>query len=159
MADKLSISIEGAKAVRDALYNLPDNLVGKGGTAVRASVRKAAKLVRDRAAANLTEVIARANIGPEESTGLLVDSLVVSRYKSNLTEGEQQVVRIQSKKYPDDETGETTTTQVGRLLEYGSEKREPMPWMFPAFMETKEEAVNVMLTELEKRLAKIWSKV
>ena len=151
----LKITLRGAEKVRDALFNLPENLVGKGGTAVRASVRKAAKLIRDRAAVNLEAQISQPNIGPEETTGLLVDNLVVQKGKAPSENGERQVVKIRSKEYPSG----ATTTQVGRLLEYGTEKREPMPWMRPAFESSKEEAAQLMIDELDRRLAKIWRSI
>jgi HK97 gp10 family phage protein len=48
---------------------------------------------------------------------------------------------------------------VGKMLEYGTSKRQPMPWMRPAFHAKKGEATKVMAEELLKGIDKLERKL
>lgn len=150
----MSIRIEGADKLLAALRALPKELQQGGGNAVRNSVRKAANLVKDQVVQNLDAIIAQPNQdGREESTGFLRENIKVTRGK--IPNGERFSVRISGKRYPGHDA---TAVQVGRQLEYGTEKREALPYMRPAFEQTKEAAAMLMVNELEKRIAAIWKR-
>ena len=48
---------------------------------------------------------------------------------------------------------------VGKMLEYGTPKRQPMPWMRPAFHAKKDEAAKVMADEVLKGIARLEKKL
>ncbi len=153
--------IEGLAGVLDTLKRLPPEIVSKRGGPVRAALNKAARMVQKQVIANLDGVIAQDNAGAEEkSTGLLRKNIVVTR-SSRQKFGERYTVRVRNKAYPPKSEGakKFTTAQNARLLEYGTEKRQPYPFIRPAFEAKKGEAVQVFADELNKRLATIIRKL
>jgi HK97 gp10 family phage protein len=156
------VKVEGADRVLKLLRDMPKEFSDKAGRAVRSSVRAAAKLIEAEVVANLGAVIADPNVGGvDASTGLLRNSIKTT--KRQVRTGESYVVRVSNKKYPkrpgaEDDEQEVSTPQVARLLEYGTEKSQPHPFIRPAFEAKKEEAVRLMISESEKKLQKIVDK-
>lgn len=155
-----SVRIEGRANLVNVLGSLPPEVQKQGGNIVRAGVRAGANVILDQALQNLDQVIAQPNAsGADESTGLLRKNVVVSRGKMQGQKGERYLVRIRPKRYTDAKGAKVTTTQVGRLLETGSEQREAMPWMRPAFESKKMEAAQTMVTTVSDRLDKLISRL
>lgn len=160
-----SFKIEGLEGVLKTLQELPPEIVSKRGGPVRSALRKAAVLMQKEAQANIQKIIDTPNIGGENtSTGLLKKSIIVKRTKPPTGKnGERFIVAIKQRViYPGqaaDVKNKTTATQVGRLLEYGTEKRQPMPWLRPAFDAKKVEAVTIFSDTLKKRLDGIVKKL
>jgi len=151
---KTSVRIEGADKLLKALRDLPKEFAGKGGNAVRAGVRAAAKVVQAELLTNLDQVIAEPNIGGvDESTGLLRESVRVTKRK--VPNGESQIVRVSNRKYPSG----ATTAQVARLLEYGTENMTAKPFIRPAHEAKKEEAARLMVEDAQRRIDKVWKGV
>lgn len=153
--------IEGLANVLDTLKRLPPEIVSKRGGPVRAALNKSARMMQKQVIANLDAVIAQGNVGGEErSTGLLRKNIVVTR-SSRKQNGEAYSVRVRNKAYPklSENAKRFTTAQNARLLEYGTEKRQPYPFIRPAFEAKKAEAVQVFTDELNKRLAAIIRKL
>lgn len=148
------VKIEGLAGVLETLKQLPPEVVSKNGGPVRSALRKAAKVLQQRALENLDAVIAAnaAKYPQEQSTGLLRKNLVLTRGRRNNFNGESMLVRIRQKKYPGRSGRGATTAQVGRLLETGSEHQPPNPYMAPAFAAKKDEAVAVFVAELRTKL-------
>lgn len=156
----VSVKIEGAEQLLRALRELPAEFVDKGGRAVRAGVRTAAKVVQTEVVANLDQIIAEPNVGgKDESTGLLRESIKVS--KRRVPSGESYAVRVSNKRYPEEpgaESSPPTTAQVARLLEYGTEATPPKSFIRRAFEAKKEEAARVMVEDAQKRIDRIWKR-
>jgi len=163
MADN-AFHIEGLDGVLDALRALPKEVSQKNGGPVRRVLRKAANLIRDEAKRNVSRIVAAPNIGGADvSTGTLEKSISVVRGRPHRTlNGERMMVLIPkrrryavAKRTP---SGISVAT-VGRMLEYGTEKRKPMPWMRPAFHAKKSEAVQLVVRELPRDIARVATKL
>ena len=150
-----SVRLRGADNLIDLLRALPAEVSKQGGNIVRTSVRNAAKIVQSAVLANLDAIIAEPNVGGSDlSTGTLRESIGVRRGKMDAGQkGERYRVSVKrGAKYPPEKGDGVTAAQVLRLLEYGTEKRAPMPIVRPAFEATKQQAAQSMVDEVSKRL-------
>jgi HK97 gp10 family phage protein len=154
------VRIHGLVEVQKMLTALPHELKAQGGAAVRNALRKAARVLLVQAKANLQQIIDTPNVDGETSktTGLLQKNVVVSRGRPTAGTGEVMLVRVRKKSYPAERGARVSTLRVGSLLEQGTEKRQPMPWMRPAFDTKKEEAVAVFTDDVLKRLRRVYAK-
>ena len=158
------VRIEGLRGVLDTLKQLPPEIVSKSGGPVRFALRKAANVLRKEAQANVQRIIDAPNADgdPSDSTGLLKKSIIAGRNKLPPgIKGERFVVRVRTNRasYPDDRGKNRTAVQIGRQLEYGTEKRRPMPWMRPAFDAKKHAAVQTFVDEVKKRTQVVIDKI
>lgn len=154
--------IEGLEPVLRTLDSLPNELVNKRGGPVRSALQKAAKMIQVEEQRRLQGIIDRGNANgePTESTGLLKQNIIVKRGRLGGGEkGELYSVKVRRKAYPAGKGKRVTTPQVARLLEYGTEKRPPMPFIRPAFEATKAKVAPLFVAELDKRLAGIVRKL
>lgn len=154
--------IEGLEGVLETLQELPPEVASKKGGPVRFALRKAAVVLQKEAQQNIAKIIAdpnRPNPG-RKSTGTLSKNVVVTRskFKAGIN-GERFIVRVRRKLYPGQLGRGVTTKKVGALLEYGTERREPMPWMRPAFDTKKREAVATFARELPKKIEAVLKKL
>lgn len=161
-----TVTIEGLDDVLRRLRALGAEASKRGGP-VRAAVRKGAVVIQKEAQANVLRIVATPNIGGGDvSTGLLEKSIKPIRMKAMRggERGESFLVTVPRRaRYPISKrtpSGIGVAT-VGKMLEYGTSKRQPMPWMRPAFHAKKDEAAKVMADEvlngiekLEKKLAR-----
>lgn len=160
-----TVKIEGLDGVLKTLRELPPEVVSKNGGPVRSALAKAARMMRDEAAANVQKIIDAPNIGESqtESIGLLKKSIQARRGRLKGEKGELYVVRIKPKQmYPDkfqDKRNSVSAAKVGRQLEYGTEKRMPMPWLRPAFDAKKGQVITLFVSELNKKLGAIVRKL
>lgn len=151
-----SVRIEGLTGVLEALKSLPPEIVSKRGGPVRRALRKAAGILRDEAKANVRRIIDDPNQDNDDrSTGLLLLSIMAKRSKLPPgVNGEKFVVGIKRGQfYPQFRQGngkKVSAVQVGRLLEYGTEKRRQMPWLRPAFDAKKQVALDTFVAEVKK---------
>lgn len=159
--------IEGLEGVLKSLQDLPKEISQKRGGPVRSALRKGANVIRKQAQANVKQITATPNVGGGDySTGLLAKSITVVRGRPHKTlNGERMFVLVpRRRRYPISKRTPTgiPVVMVGRMLEYGFNvtkkgrtfKRDPMPWMGPAFHAKKTEAVNVTIAELKKGIDK-----
>lgn len=149
-----SVRIEGLAGVLEQLQALPAEIVSKAGGPVKLALKKAAELLRDEAKRNVRRIIDTPNAGGDDkSTGLLLLSIVSGRSKPPPgVKGERYAVRILSRqKYPETRGKGLTAVQIGRQLEFGTEKRPPIPWLRPAFDEKGREALQLFSDELRRR--------
>lgn len=156
----VTVKLEGLKGVLDTLKSLPPELVSQNGGPVRLAARKALVPMREDAKANIRAIVEAPNKDglPSQSTGLLEKNIVISRAKPKQN-GERFLLRIRRKKYPNTGAKTVTTPQVGRLLEYGTEKMQPHPWLRPAFEKDKAGALTIFTDELNKGIARIVKKL
>ena len=150
-----SVRIEGLDDVLRRLKALGPEASKRGGP-VRSAVRKAAVVIQKQAQANVQHIVATPNIGGQDySTGTLRKSVRVMRQKARNdgVKGESYIVTVPRRaRYdisPRTPSGIGVAT-IGKMLEYGTAKRQPMPWMRPAYHAKGGEAVTVMRDELLK---------
>lgn len=150
-----TVHLEGLRGTLDMLKRLPPELVSKSGGPVKLALKKAAEVLRDAARANVQRIIDEPNLDeqPSKSTGLLKKSIVAARGKMPPgLKGERYSVRIRkNQKYPETRGEGLTAVQIGRQLEEGTERRDPKPWLRPAFDEKKQAAVDTFVTEVNRR--------
>jgi len=154
-----TVRIVGLEGVMKTLRELPPELVSKRGGPVRAALRKASLLLVQESKRNLQTIIDTPNLdgGLTKSTGILKASIITAR-DSKMRGGERYYVRVRRTKYPADRTSKTATG-VGALLEHGTETRQPMPWMRPAYDAKKYEAAQFFPREIKAQLDKIVKKL
>lgn len=150
-----TVRIEGLTGTLDMLRNLPPELVSKNGGPVKLALMAAARVLQAQAQANVQAIIDEQNVDGVDSktTGLLKKSIRVARARMpSGVKGERAGVFVNSRnKYPENRAKNGYAVQVGRQLEYGTEKRDAKPWLRPAFDSKKEEATATFVSEVNKR--------
>lgn len=164
MPNRQAFDIQGLDGVLRKLQALPKEVTQKRGGPVRSSLRKGAHVIRKQAQANVRQIVATPNKGgQDESTGTLEKSIRVIRGKPHKTlNGERMFVLVpRRRRYPISKRTPSgiNVALVGRMLEYGTTKRRPMPWMGPAFHAKKMEAVTTIVRELNKGIDRIVKKL
>lgn len=158
---KMDLTVTGMDGVLDTLKSLPAEVVSKRGGPVKSALRKGAQVIRKQAAANLQSAInGMDDEGQRYSTGLLLKNLVVTRGKPPIGgNGERYLVRVRRKAYPDRSGKPVTTLKTAHIMEYGSVKQAPEPWLRPAGIARAQEAVNVATAELTRAIDRIVKKL
>lgn len=159
-----AFEISGLDDVLKRLQALPKEVVQKRGGPVRKVARNAVHIIRDEARQNVERIIATPNIGGDDvSTGRLVKSIRTVKGRSHKTlNGERYMMLIPRRaRYPISQRTPTgmPVAMVGRMLEYGTARRQPMPWARPAFHAKKGEAVRYVQTNLPKEIDKVVKKL
>lgn len=154
---KITMNVQGLNGVLDTLQALPADVVSKRGGPVKLALAKGARLIRDQAKTNLKAAIAH---NGSQSTGLLEKNVIASRGKAPIgTKGERYLVRVRRKAYDGDKIGKrqkagkrVTTHKTASLLEYGSSHQPATPWLRPAVQQKGEAAINVITSDLKRRI-------
>jgi len=147
---KVEFTIVGIPGIIRTLNSLPAEVVSKKGGPVKAALAKGARLVRDEAKANLQRSI---NLRGADSTGTTVRSVIASRGKApNDGSGERYLVRVKKRTFENAKGFKTNTLMTANLLEYGSGHQAPTPWLRPAVSAKGKEAIDVMVSDLLRRL-------
>lgn len=158
---KTFVDVSGLDDVLRMLQQLPAEVVSKRGGPVKLALKKGATVIYKQADINL--MLATQGLVSDDkqySTGLLRKNLIVSRGKEPVgSKGERYLVRVRRKSYPDRKGEVTTTLKTAQILEYGSSKQQPDPWIRPAFESKAEEAIRVISDDLRERLDKIVKKL
>lgn len=159
-----AFDIQGLDDVLKRLQELPKEVVQKRGGPVRKVARNAVHIIRDQARRNVERIIATPNIGgDDESTGRLVESIRTVKGRSHKTlNGERYMMLIPRRsRYPISQRTKTgmPVAMVGRMLEYGTARRQPMQWARPAFHAKKGEAVQYVQRELPREIDKVVKKL
>jgi HK97 gp10 family phage protein len=156
------VKIIGLEGVMRTLQQLPAEVVSKGGGPVRSALAKSARMIRDDEQRRLQAIIDAPGADPAaaESTGLLKKNIVAKRGRlAGGEKGELYSVGVRRKSYPAAKGKRVTTPQVARLLEYGTEKRLPLPFIRPAFEANKGKVLSLFTAELNKKLGAITKKL
>jgi HK97 gp10 family phage protein len=133
---KAEVKLSGADVV-GMLQKLPPEIVSKRGGPVLRALRKGAKVIERAEKQHLESQL------EDESTGLLMKNIVVSRGEApSGGKGERVLVRIRRKAYPDRNGHTVTTLQSAQLKEYGSSKQAPQSFIRRAFTEKAAEAIT-----------------
>jgi HK97 gp10 family phage protein len=158
---KVEMQLQGLEGVLATLKSLPAEVVSNKGGPVKNALKDGAYVIHAKALENLKKSTA----GPL-TTGLLVESLIVSRGKAPKSgKGERYLVRVKKKGYAGRSEGKgkklkgVTTLQTANLLEYGSSTQPAEPWLRPAFQATAQQAIKTTEASLVKRLNAIVKKL
>jgi len=163
---KTTVDIQGLDGVLETLKSLPPEVVSKRGGPVARAVRKGAIVIRDAARARLRAVTSTpGKTGINYGQGISAEHVIVKRGKPKYISegGELYYVSVKSKIH----TGSKgifrkrpiKTNDIAFILEYGTSKQPPEPWLVPAFEATKEKAISVTVTELNKDIERIAQKL
>ena len=150
---RVEVKLTGLDGVLETLQRLPPEVVSKNGGPVKSALCKGALVILAQEKAILQTVIAsQTATGEQESTGLLMKSLVASRGKAPTGgKGERYLVRVKRKTYAKKTKGKPTTTlKTAQLLEYGSSHQPAEPFIRPAFASKAREAISTIERELVK---------
>lgn len=148
-----TVRVAGLDGVLERLQALPAAVGAKGGGPARAALAKGARVFRDQAIAN----------APRD-TGLLQESIVARRdsrppWMVGASEAYYVGVRRKARRYANTKrnrgkgrAGKTYfvdgTAFYWLFLEFGTEKMAARPFLRPAFESRKEDALNVIVTEM-----------
>lgn len=147
-----TVRVTGLDGVLERLQALPAAVGAKGGGPARAALAKGARVFRDQAIAN----------APRD-TGLLQESIVARRDSRPGMAGASEAyyvgVRRKARRYANTKrnrgkgrAGKTYfvdgTAFYWLFLEFGTEKMAARPFLRPAFESRKEDALNVIVTEM-----------
>ena len=148
-----SQALHGVDDLLAKLKSLPPEIVSKRGGPVKSALRKGGVVIQRAARAQLAQITVRPDADGYVSTGTLAQSVVVRRDPRPQRAGanERYRVLIARRKYPDG----TRTVATGRYLEFGTEQRPPTPWMTPAYFGARQEALDTVVTELERSIQRI----
>lgn len=166
---RVELQLRGVEGIIETLRSLPPEIVSKSGGPVKLALKKGANVIREEAARNLRAAIER---GGSQSTGLLEKSLIVSRGKPPIgSKGERYLVRVKRKAYDQAKLTKketrgnpknrkrVTTLQTANLLEYGSAHQPATPWLRPAVQAKGQETINVIVSDLNRRIDLIVKKL
>lgn len=168
MADRFEM--QGLAGVLKTLQELPPELVGKSGGPVLRALQKSAEVIRAQARANLQSIISSPNQrsgpgggpAPNNSTGLMVRSIQRRRVRMEKGKGERVEIGFPNRvRYDPARAGQEyrRVRDVAWMLEFGTERRPPMPFMRPAFAAKGREAADMFTTEIQRQIALIQKKL
>lgn len=148
----IEFKLTGVDQTLALLQSLPPEIVSKRGGPVKAALAKGARFLRDHVKTRLSAAIA---VNGQESSGLLLSSIIASRGKMQSGEkGERYLIRVKHKRYV--RKGQTVTTrQVGAHLEYGTSQQPATPWMRPTLLSHGQETINLVTADLNQRIARV----
>jgi hypothetical protein len=147
---KVEVNIRGIDGVLATLKSLPAEVVSKRGGPVKLALAKGARLLRDHAKDNFRRSAA---VGGADSTDTTVNNIIASRGKAPIgTKGERQLVRVKRKAFVNAHGAKTTTRKAAQLMEYGSSTQPAYPWLRPAVQRRGTQVIDVITTDLLKRL-------
>lgn len=152
---KTTVNVSGLDDVIDTLQRLPERVVSRKGGPVKLALKKGAQLIRDEEKSRLRALLNEQ--GGNDTTGLLERNIIASRGKRPNFRGERYVVRVKRKIYPPKVNQKETvsTIKVAQIFEYGSEHQPARPYIRPAFQAKAMQAIEVIRTDLLKRIDKL----
>lgn len=166
---EMRLDVQGMEGVLATLNSLPAEVVSKRGGPVRSAALAGINVIKRRAQQNLNKVTAnqRGTMKQKElrqiarSTGLTAKNIITQRKKPPFgTKGERYLLTVRYKAHPN----YTQNRYRGRpihfndiafMLEYGTSNQPAEPWLRPAYLATKEQAVVTFQTTLLRRLDKV----
>lgn len=147
---KVDFTVTGIPGIIRTLNSLPAEVVSKKGGPVKLALAKAARLMRDEAKSNLQRSI---ELRGADSTGTTARSVIASRGKAPSDgNGERYLVRVKKRAFVNARGQKVSTLMTANLLEYGSARQAATPWLRPAVMSKGHEAIDVMVTDLSRRI-------
>lgn len=156
-------TMKGLDGVLDRMKTLPAEIVSKKGGIIAPALRKGGQVIQKQAQANVRAVTSNTVAAGYTNTMTLEKAIVVRRDPNPQRSGAAERYRVviaRGRKYPGGRLNKKggkplTAVMTGRWLEYGDEKQPAEPWMTPAYMSTREKALNTVVEEIGSRLQKV----
>lgn len=177
----VEMKLTGIDGVLETLKRLPPEVVSKRGGPVRAALRKGAMVIVKQARSNFRDAVdLPGKTGITDSTGFTEKQIVakrkrpppgvnggkyivtvnyvdhpsglLSRRKSRAAAGSKRKARKRTPK-------PIKANDIAFIMEVGSSKQPATPWLRPAFNAKAAEAINVIQTELLRRVNLIVAKL
>lgn len=182
---KVEVKMSGLDGVLDTLRKLPPEVVSKRGGPVRRAVAKAAAIIRNQARLNFDVVASTpGKTGSNYATGFTRKHIITKRKRLlGGQNGERYIVAVRYIEHPSGRNLENSRAWVKRknskkvrparmtkvrtlrandvayMLEYGTSKQPAEPWLRPAFEAKKDEAMQIMQTNLAADIDRIIKKL
>lgn len=154
--------LHGVDDLLAKLKSLPPEIVSKRGGPVKSGLRRGAVVIQRAAQAKIRSIVQGPDNDNYVSTDLLAQSVVVRRDSNPRRSGANERYRVlisRSRKFTYPSTigaeQEIKTIMTARWLEFGTEKRPPTPWMTPAFFESRQEALDTTVREIERGVERV----
>ena len=150
---KVETQLQGIDGVLETLRSLPAEVVAKGGGPARTALRKGAMVIVKQARANFRVAVSQPGLsGVTESTGFTEKQIAPKRRNPpSGVRGERFVVTVNYVKHPHGGTFRNQplrANDIAYLMEVGSSKQPPIPWLRPAFVSRAEDAISAVEREL-----------
>lgn len=162
-----TVTVTGLRETMEALDTLRQQISATGAKVknanpLRAALRQGANVILNAARANVDKIVAEPNMGgPDISTGTLRRAIKVRRPNRRYWRAEHaELARVyvdHKIRYPIERAGKkyNRANDIAMMLEFGTEKRAPMPFMRPAFEQNKAAAAETFRAEFEKRVQQL----
>lgn len=151
-------TMKGLDGVLAKLLSLPPAVVSQRGGPVKTALRKGGVVIQKAAQSQIRRVTQNTEEAGYESTQTLEKAVVVRRDPNPQRSGanERYRVLVSRKKY---DGRDTKAIATGRYLEIGTEQQPAEPWMTPAYMSARQEALDTTVSELGKGIDRIVKKL
>lgn len=152
-------TLHGVDDLLAKLKSLPPEIVSKRGGPVKSGLRKGGVVIQRAAQEQIRAIVRKPESESHRyvSTDLLAQSVVVRRDAHPEQAGANERYRVLISRgrkfiYPATlhETTQIKTVMTARYLEFGTEQRPPTPWMLPAFMQSRQRALETVVTEISR---------
>ena len=162
-----TVTVTGLRETLEALDTLRQQISATGvkvknANPLQAALRQGANVILRATRANVDAIVAIPNInGRDLSTGTLRRAIKVRRPNRRFWRAQHdEVARVyidHKARYPVSRAGTkyNRANDIAMMLEFGTEKRAPMPFMRPAFENTKQQAAETFRAEFEKRVQQL----
>lgn len=161
---KFEFNLTGGADLIKALHALPAELVSNKGGPVKLALRKAALVIRDEEVRRFAALVSH----DPKNTGLLKKSIIVKRGRMPPgVKGEKYIVTFkrnvymksvvsQARKINTSKSSDVVTTRkTAQLFEWGSSHQPPRKFILPAFHAKAGEAMDVLMSDLKRRIEQI----
>ena len=158
---KYEFDVKGASELVKRLEALPSELVSKRGGPVRLALRKAAMIIRDEESRRFRGL----ESGDPQNQGLLDRSIIARRARPPFgTFGEAYIVTFRRLIYIKSiaariknlgghkKIDEVTTRKTAQLFEWGSSHQPPRKFILPSFHAKAGEAMDMIISDLKRRI-------
>ena len=162
-----TVTVTGLRETLAALDDIRQQISAQGvkvknANPLRAALRQGANVILKQARANVAAIIATPNVnGRNISTGTLMRAIKVRRPNRRFWRGrhdELARVYVDHKMYYSLARAGLKfrrANDIAWMLEFGTERRAPMPFMRPAFESKKAAAVETFRAEFERRVLQL----
>ena len=143
--------VQGLRELLETLKSLPPEIVSRGGGPVRTAARKSGIVIQEEAIQNVHRLSVEGETN--ESTGLLANSIIVSRKKPRGYKGERYQVRVKRRGKGKTKDGQAPST-YGAVLEFGDNRIPAKSWLRKAGETKRQEATTTFVQELTRATAR-----
>jgi HK97 gp10 family phage protein len=164
VTDAVTVKLTGLDGVLDMLSKLPPEVVSKRGGPVLRALRKGARVIVAQAKTNFRSAVQQAGkTGITDSTGFTEKQITTRRRQPpGGVRGEKVVVTVRSVPHPSGHVFRNRpirSNDIAFIMEAGTAKQPPTPWLRPAFAAKAEQAITTTETALVQDLDRIVRKL